>query len=676
MRADGGVPACFNSVEEQQYVQTLEGYVLDVNSGSWPAWFGLYRDPTGPPIDESNELDHWDLCVDGELGNGTFAWDRVSPHSMAAGSQYGEEYCGALGHWGVASQTCDNYGGWTKSCICGGPAKPSERFADDLVLLDASAERYLARTRVNIGIWLGILFLLSLLPTCCFCVCALRRRNARALDERQSAATDSVTRTKERLSEAGDAAARLRLRVSLVLLQVGAFLTILGMGPMTGFLVGAAGDVATGPPTLYLSAFPVGVLLSLMAIRPTDAISIRLVSGVTFGFTTFFCLGFLWGLSIFIASPDDQSGSAFLYQTIGFLVTFITSGGFCARAMICSCCCGGKAAQPPRVALRTLWIGMRILLAGLGLCSLSFPLLTIGPDGLFREDLLNEAPEMVGALAFPIVGFSVTAILTPRVRGMIHRWLGSLGKTGTKEAEAASIAALIGGGAASRALDEGARHFRALPLSALTAADLNSSTDSGLNAKTRAAKLGDVDGFVSHSWSDDGAAKYARLLEWAKTDGVRSDGETHPLIWLDKACIDQSAIELNLMCLPVSLSGCRSLVVLAGPTYTSRLWCVVELFVWLRVGGARERIKVAPLAHQAQLGGGGEAHTLFASFDAAKAKCFKAKDRQHLLGVIESGFGDLVPFNKVVRGLLATEPSSRAVRPEDLDNADLPAQSI
>ena len=53
---DGGVPACFNSVEEQEYVQTLEGYVLDVTSGSWPAWFGLYRDPTGPPITESNEL--------------------------------------------------------------------------------------------------------------------------------------------------------------------------------------------------------------------------------------------------------------------------------------------------------------------------------------------------------------------------------------------------------------------------------------------------------------------------------------------------------------------------------------------------------------------------------------------------------------------------------------------
>ena len=156
--------------------------------------------------------------------------------------------------------------------------------------------------------------------------------------------------------------------------------------------------------------------------------------------------------------------------------------------------------------------------------------------------------------------------------------------------KAASIAALIGGGAASRALDEGARHFRALPLSALTAADLNSSTDSGLNAKTRAAKLGDVDGFVSHSWSDDGAAKYARLLEWAKTDGVRSDGETHPLIWLDKACIDQSAIELNLMCLPVSLSGCRSLVVLAGPTYASRLW-----YAAVAPRRARDASEAAPL---------------------------------------------------------------------------------
>ena len=70
----------------------------------------------------------------------------------------------------------------------------------------------------------------------------------------------------------------------------------------------------------------------------------------------------MWGLSIFIASPDDQSGSAFLHQTIGFLVTFIIG----ARREGDDLPPLQRAAQPPRVALRTLWVGMRILLAGLG----------------------------------------------------------------------------------------------------------------------------------------------------------------------------------------------------------------------------------------------------------------------------------------------------------------------
>ena len=37
-------------------------------------------------------------------------------------------------------------------------------------------------------------------------------------------------------------------------------------------------------------------------------------------------------------------------------------------------------------------------------------------------------------------------------------------------------------------------------------------------------------------------------------------------------------------------------------------------------------------------------------FDARLASCFKQEDRDHLLGVIESGFGDFDGFNKIVRG--------------------------
>ena len=50
----------------------------------------------------------------------------------------------------------------------------------------------------------------------------------------------------------------------------------------------------------------------------------------------------------------------------------------------------------------------------------------------------------------------------------------------------------------------------------------------------------------------------------------------------DKACIDQNNIQQSLACLPVFLAGCQTLLVVAGPTYCSRLWCVMELFTFAR----------------------------------------------------------------------------------------------
>ena len=40
-----------------------------------------------------------------------------------------------------------------------------------------------------------------------------------------------------------------------------------------------------------------------------------------------------------------------------------------------------------------------------------------------------------------------------------------------------------------------------------------------------------------------------------------------------------------------------------------------------------------------------------AKFDVAEAKCTKESDKQHLLGVIETGFGELAVFNSLVRHL-------------------------
>ena len=44
----------------------------------------------------------------------------------------------------------------------------------------------------------------------------------------------------------------------------------------------------------------------------------------------------------------------------------------------------------------------------------------------------------------------------------------------------------------------------------------------------------------------------------------------------------------------------------------------------------------------------------FATFNAGKAQCFLASDREHLLAVIEAGFGDFDDFNRVARNLLVS----------------------
>ena len=44
----------------------------------------------------------------------------------------------------------------------------------------------------------------------------------------------------------------------------------------------------------------------------------------------------------------------------------------------------------------------------------------------------------------------------------------------------------------------------------------------------------------------------------------------------------------------------------------------------------------------------------FATFDAGKAQCYLAKDREHLLAVIEASFGDFYDFNRIARSLLAS----------------------
>ena len=84
----------------------------------------------------------------------------------------------------------------------------------------------------------------------------------------------------------------------------------------------------------------------------------------------------------------------------------------------------------------------------------------------------------------------------------------------------------------------------------------------------------------------------------------------------------------------------------------------LQIFTFLFMGGKLERIEIHALSSsdqgQAEERRGVESlKEQFATFDAAKARCFLEEDRERLLAVIETGFGDFKDFNKRVRTAFA-----------------------
>jgi hypothetical protein len=98
--------------------------------------------------------------------------------------------------------------------------------------------------------------------------------------------------------------------------------------------------------------------------------------------------------------------------------------------------------------------------------------------------------------------------------------------------------------------------------------------------------------------------------------------------------------------------------VLAGDTYASRLWCAMELFIFVRMKGQHDEIDVrlilrAPDEDGLAVAAADEIKSRIARFDAGKAKCSQSGDRHRLLGAIEATYGTPAPFNDIVRSLLA-----------------------
>lgn len=174
-----------------------------------------------------------------------------------------------------------------------------------------------------------------------------------------------------------------------------------------------------------------------------------------------------------------------------------------------------------------------------------------------------------------------------------------------------------------------------LPESLLRDTAKDREKDEDASAKSRKLRPGEkIDYFLSHSWHDDGRLKYEKLSDLAETFKRRMGRS--PTFWIDKYCIDQDAIVDGLRTLPVNVMACKNMLVLCGPTYTSRLWCVWEvctLFAFSRKDDAQRRLRVIPLEAP---GGGFDAMAALKNFDADAAHCYDPNEEQQLRRVIDA----------------------------------------
>ena len=547
----GGAPACIGSAEENAFV-TAE---LAASGG---LWLGLYQNETG-----RGPAKGWGRCVAADAPKFT-NWHEGQPDDFDGYQQDCAWVEAATGQW--RSLACDGGARFDPrpwriaelSCLCA-HGIASTVFADDLDFADdlealeatrASNERLLRR-RTAVAFAIAAAF--AILPTLLLLGWAVWRRLRRAWPTCasagvQGAATSpslsaAATATKPAmgtarlvairaapamvasssaavkgvLDAARKSAAGRRLRVSFAVAQMGCALFAIGSVPWIMSGTDQSIEAAVGDQDWWVMPAAVGACLLLLALFPTDARAIRVVSATAVVLST--VLGALTIRSMFVHRTSREYG--FMRAALLFAA---------ASALTPTLRCRGDRAMQPRTALWRMWTVGRFYVLGLGVLNAGSNIAD------FVQVDKNVDHWALAAYSATLLAFA--ALSTPRNRGRLHRRLGRLSGRGTEAEEAAAIAALVDGSDADAALERAAKLLRCLPASRLLATDLNdkiAAPPAGptLHERTEPAAMGEVTAFLSHSWSDEDeapGAKHALVSRWAKRRLQKSGNE--PTLWL------------------------------------------------------------------------------------------------------------------------------------------------
>merc|ERR1712176_778773 len=92
---------------------------------------------------------------------------------------------------------------------------------------------------------------------------------------------------------------------------------------------------------------------------------------------------------------------------------------------------------------------------------------------------------------------------------------------------------------------------------------------------------------------------------------------------------------------------------LVGPSYLSRLWCVVEIFTFVHMGGDVSKVTLLKLTREDHAEHDEVAiRNSVKRFDGQACHCFSSSDKDRMLRIIRTAFGDMNHFNIEVRALM------------------------
>ena len=555
-------PACISTAEENAFVLDMAVAFIQAVYGDRAVHGGARIALGSYSIDQhSTSAADFDKCASGDISE--FAnWLPGHPRKLSAYGSQGGRCVSLLASTYASLMTLDSpiynasaVGAWVNSactrpyqtsnsyCLCRHSSAPTPEYHDFL------ADQVTRIWAIFFRVFLIIVPIGTAIPILIWRAYSLSRHRCTA------PLPEDSTPAQAKLAAAEAAASSLRNRVSGTIALVGWALLLLGTAVFTT-RYGSEDPTEVLPWAGYFGLTFWGLALLLLSIRPIDVArilnSLRMLlllgnvflcwsSGASLDnirlYPSLLMFGAMVALTRVILRPRYCYSTCLVYAALlagnttpdlGVWELFFYPAmavGF--LPVLFSFKPSARSRMPPRVQLRILWIMMRSLLLGFSAVFLLMPFESMYVFS--AQSVVNDGSVMAFLVCacYCLLG---CGFFSRRNRGRVHRWLGALGKSDSQQQEAASIAALIGssGRSAVGALALAEQHFRALPISRLTEAELMDNKPSvGLFDKTTHAKSGDVSAFVSHSWSDSGTSKYGHLQDWART-------HSNDTIWLDK----------------------------------------------------------------------------------------------------------------------------------------------